>query len=237
QGAGGASRPRYQEGLEESAEAHRHQGEESLGSTGCETEQAQNGQCPPAACKPSTCHAFLAQAGEARGVVTVLNGLARIRKDEARAEPESLIARRCPCSPGIMSIQVDSISSVLEHRCNPGRLFGVQSRYDLGFAVIDLTSVRSRVIAAVEHNLKIERDRRITGQKGDLNRRQWFLEVHWVDVKRFNVVEGMNRDVIVERSTSGQSRLKWNRRRMVALPKQVDLDEVDLARQPLPLLS
>ena len=55
QGAGEASRPRYQEGLEESAEAHRHQGEESLGSTGGEgeTEQAQNGQGPPAACKPS----------------------------------------------------------------------------------------------------------------------------------------------------------------------------------------
>src|SRR5208337_5060149 len=99
QGAGEASRPRYQEGLEESAEALRHQGEESLGSTGGETEQAQNGHGPPAACKPGTRQAFLAQAGEARGVVTALNGLARIRKDEARAEPESLMARRCPCSP------------------------------------------------------------------------------------------------------------------------------------------
>lgn len=100
-------------------------------------------------------------------------------------------------------------------------MIGVQRGDDLGFTVIDLTSVRSCVIAAVEHNLKIERDRRITGQKGDLNRRQWFLEVHWVDVIRFDVVivEGMDRDVIVERSTSGQSRLKWNRRRMVALPK------------------
>ena len=78
QGAGEASRPRYQEGLEESAEAHRHQGEESLGSTGGkgETEQAQNGQGPPAACKPSARQGFLAQAGEARGVVTALNGLA-----------------------------------------------------------------------------------------------------------------------------------------------------------------
>jgi len=110
-------------------------------------------------------------------------------------------------------------------------LIGVQRGDDLGFTVIDLTSVRPCVIAAVEHSLKIERDRRITGQKGDLNRRQWFLEVHWVDVIRFNVVEGMDRDVIVEWSTSGQSRLEWNRRRMVALAKQVDLDEVDFTRQ------
>src|SRR5208337_122533 len=140
-------------------------------------------------------------------------------------------------APGIARIQVDSMSSLLEHRCSPGRLIGVQRGDDLGFTVIDLTSVRPCVIAAVEHSLEVERDHRITGQKGDLNRRQWFLEVHWVDVICFDVVEGMDRDVIVEWSTSRQSRLEWNRRRMVALPKQVDLDEVDRARQQFPLLS
>ncbi len=163
-----------------------------------QTEQAQNGQGPPAACKPSTRQAFLAQAGEARGIVTALDSLAQIRAGEARAEPESLMARQWPCPPGITKIQVDSISSTPEELRNPGRLIGAQSRYDLGFTVIDFTSVRPCIIAAVEHSLEIERDRRITGQKGDLNRRQWFLEVHWVDVIRFDVVEGMDRDVIVE---------------------------------------
>ena len=123
---------------------HPHQGEESLGSTGGETEQAQNGQGPPAACKPSTRQAFLAQAGEARGVVTALRWpWTKSARARLAAEPESLMARQWPCPPGITKIQVDSISSVPEHLRNPGRLIGAQSRYDLGFTVIDFTSVRS----------------------------------------------------------------------------------------------
>ena len=58
-------------------------------------------------------------------------------------------------SSGITKSHIDSISSALEQFCNPGRLIGVQRGDDLGFTVIDLTSVRPLVIASVEHGLEI----------------------------------------------------------------------------------
>src|SRR5262249_3376000 len=136
-----------------------------------------------------------------------------------------------PTSPGASAL------GVLQGPRGPGGLVGSE-RWDQGVRTIaDLARVRAGVVAAVEDRLEGERHRWGTGQEGDGDRWQAVLETDRVDEERLEVVEAVNRDVVIERPTLGENSVQGHRRRVLAAAEEIDLDQVDLAREDLLLLA
>jgi hypothetical protein len=63
--------------------------------------------------------------------------------------------------------------------------------------VVDLSVIRPGVVGALEDALKIHKQRRIAGEQRDGNFRQGFVEPDRVDEEIFQVVEAVNRDVVL----------------------------------------